>query len=423
MEIDPNNAVYESNYLATVPEKNFDDSNAPQNEYKPYKQSFTKVHLLPRLLIDYGTIKPGLYILANEVLDEMTLIAGADVNLKFDYDLYGILEYRKLYPTLFLEAYNLNQNITDTLGIRTGEGVEIIDQDINFNLVEMQAGAQLEFPVGFKWRLAYIISLYHAKLDWFDPFYGEPFTFRYRYLDGRAWQLSLHRDNRRSDRFSAINPRGGRYISLRYAYEDNDFLTDFDTGEGIGVEVYTKEVFHRFEIDWEEYFTVPFFKHHSFTFRLRGGYIDRPVDDFFYLYGGGFVGMKGYSYYSFGGTKKIISTFTYRFPISNHLDWSLFNLYFDKLYVGFFYDYGNAWIDDEWEIEKFKRDIGVQVRLDTFSNYLFPTRIFFEAAYPLEEIQSKFVRYTQDWRFYVGVLFEFDVRERLHKVFSYQKRH
>ena len=416
------NAFYEENYTATIPVKNFDDSNPPQPEIRPYKQNFTKVHILPRLLVDYGTVKPGFYLVANEVLDQMSLIAGADVNLKFDYDLYGILEYRKLYPTLFLEAYNLNQNITDTLGIRTGENVEVIDQDINFNLVEIQAGAQLEFPTSFNWRLAYIISFYNAKLDWFDPFYREPFTFRYRYLNGRALQITLNRDNRKRDRYEAINPGGGRRISFRYAYEDNNFLVDFDTGASIGIELYKKYAYHKFELDWEEHFTVPFFRNHTLTLRLNTGYIDRPVDDFFYLYGGGFVGMKGYSYYSFGGTKKLLTTLTYRLPIANHIDWSLFNIYFDKLYAGFFYDYGNAWNNDEWHIENFKRDIGLQIRLETFSNYLFPTRIFFETAYPLEEIKSKFVKYTKDWRFYFGILFDFDVRERMRQIFSYLKR-
>ena len=175
------------------------------------------------------------------------------------------------------------------------------------------------------------------------------------------------------------------------------------------------------ELDWEEFFSNPLLRYHSFSLRLRAAYIDRAIDDFFYLYGGGLVGMKGYSYYSFGGTKKLISTITYRFPIANHIDVHFLNLYFDKLYMGFFYDYGNTWIEDEFKISDFKRDIGIQLRLETFTNYLFPTRFFFEAAYPLEEIRSNFVRYNKDWRFYFGVLFEFDIRERFNSKIAYRK--
>ncbi len=411
--LDPENAIYEEDYLAKIPDKNFDDSVLPEVEIKPYKQAFTGLHILPRIMIDYNTFKPGMYVFANDVLDKMTLLAGGAVNFRGDYDLFGIFEFRKLGPTLFLEAYNMNANITDTLGIPTSEtDVEIIDQDINFNLTEIQAGVSFQFPRHVHWRMSYVISLYDAKLNWFDPFEEMPFTFRYRYLNGRAFQVSLHFDQIKRDRFSHINPTGGRYVYFRYAYEHNDFLSDFKTGSSLNVEVYEPYFFNRFELDWEEYFKVPFFKHHSFAARLRGGLIDRPVDDFFWLYAGGLIGMKGYSYYSLGGTKKLIGTLTYRFPLFNNIDWQLFTIYLDKLYFGVFYDYGYAWDKNELNFKDFKRDLGFQFRLDTFSNFLFPTRIFWEAVYPFDDITIKDTTYPTDWRFYFGILFEFDIRER-----------
>jgi outer membrane protein assembly factor BamA len=122
--------------------------------------------------------------------------------------------------------------------------------------------------------------------------------------------------------------------------------------------------------------------------------------------------MKGYSYFSIGGTKKLITTLTYRFPLFNHIDWQLLNLYFDKLYLGLFYDYGNAWTEDKINFNDFKDDVGIQLRLDAFSNYLFPTKIFWEAVYPLDEVYNFNVSYDNRWRFYFGILFEFDFRER-----------
>ena len=64
----------------------------------------------------------------------------------------------------------------------------------------------------------------------------------------------------------------------------------------------------------------------------------------------------------------------------------------------------------------FKKDIGFQLRLETFSNYLFPTRFFLEAAYPLNEVTNQDVVYQKNWRYYFGVLFEFDLRERFGKM-------
>ncbi|MCK4892609.1 MAG: hypothetical protein KAT07_01515, partial [Calditrichia bacterium] len=54
--------------------------------------------------------------------------------------------------------------------------------------------------------------------------------------------------------------------------------------------------------------------------------------------------------------------------------------------------------------------------LESFSWYFFPTRIFFEAAYPLESTRYQSIEtdlvtdYQQQWRFYFGVLFDFDIR-------------
>ncbi len=421
--INPEYAHYETNYISTIPDKNFNDSYLPDLQIKPYTQQFTGLHILPRLLIDYGTIKPGFYLFSSDVLDKMIFISGADVNTNLDYDLYGIFEYREFFPTIFIEAYNLSQNITDTLGIRTGKDTEIIDQDINFDLTEIQAGIRFYLPETIQWQLTYRVSLYHAKLEWWDPFAKDILNFRYRYLDGRAFEIRMQADHIKHDQYTAINPSGGRFVQFKYTHESNNFLVDFDTGKNIALEVYKKYKFNRFDLDWEEYFSNPLFKNHAFSIRLRAGYIDRTVDDFFYLWAGGLIGMKGYSYFSIGGTHKIISTITYRLPLIDHIDWKLFNLYFDKLYLGVFYDYGHAWVGNRTRLSEFKDDIGFQLRLDAFSNYLFPTKIFWEAVYPMDEISNFNVTYKKKWRYYFGILFEFDIRERLGGRFVRSHRH
>jgi Tol biopolymer transport system component len=410
--VDPEQAIYEENYLATIPEKDFNDQAVTPGEIKSYTTSFTGLHVLPRLVIDYGTIKPGFYMIANEVLDKMSLFAAADLNRNFDYDLYAAFEYRKLFPTIFLEVYNLNANIEDTISIPTGRLSEIIDRDINFNLTELQVGARFEYPAGFNWRTALVLSIYNATLKWFDPFYRTPVTFRYRYLNGRTWQVQLQIDRVRIDRYRDISPGGGRFLSLFYALEWNDFLFDFDTRTGTGVEIFKHNNYQKAELDWEEYFTNPLVRSHTFSARLRAGFIDRSVDNFFNLFAGGFIGMKGYSYYSIEGTRKLITTFSYRIPISRNINWQFARLYFDKLYLGMFYDYGNAWIKDKTTVNDFKRDIGIQLRLECFTSYMFPTKFFWEAVYPLEQVRKNAVVYQQDWRYYFGILFTFDVRER-----------
>jgi hypothetical protein len=328
-----------------------------------------------------------------------------------------MFEYRKFFPTLFVEAYNMSSNISDTLLVKGGpNNSEILNRDVTFDLTELQLGMNGAIYDILQYRLAYIFSFYNARLKWFDPFYNQIFTFHYRYLNGRALQLSLSSDQIKPTRHSGINPTAGRYLFFRYAYEENDFLQAFEYAPLGLKEIYKRYNFHRIEMDWEEYFENPLFKNHALSLRMRAGYIDRKVDDFFNLFAGGLLGMKGYSYFSIEGTKKLIGSVTYRFPIVNHIDWKLYNIYFNKLYFGIFYDYGNAWVEDDIDFSRFKGDIGFQLRLETFSNYLFPTRFFFEAAYPLDEISNADVVYEKKWRYYFGVLFEFDLRERFKNV-------
>lgn len=424
--LNPAWAVYEKDYLASIPVRNFDDTNPPVPDNKREKKTFTftGVHILPRLVIDYGTIKPGLYVFTSDVLNRTNLLAGGNVNLKGDFDLFGIFEYSYLKPTLFLEAYNMNANIKDTYLEPIGEDYyESIDMDINFNLTEIDLGASMRFFDAIDARFAYIISLYNARIKYFDRAYGNIIPIRYRYLNGHAFTLQLN--SKPLSYYSpttAINPSSGRRVSLFYAFEINEFLSNFDSTVAISIEQYDRYTFNRIELDWEEYFTNPLIKNHALALRLRAGYIDRSVDDFFYIYAGGLIGMKGYSYYSLGGTKKLIGTATYRFPILRHIDRQLSWLYFDKLYMGIFYDFGNAWDSGGMKLSKFKRDIGVQLRLETFSNHLFPARFFLEAAYPLDEAQSDIVIYKKHWRYYFGALFEFDFRERLAGAFTRIKK-
>ena len=126
------------------------------------------------------------------------------------------------------------------------------------------------------------------------------------------------------------------------------------------------------------------------------------------------------SYPSMEGLYKSILTATYRFPVWRDMDLRFGNLYLDKLYFGMFYDWGNAWNNNRTlQFNDFKRDIGLQLRLDSFSYSLFPTRFFAEAAYPLDEAENfdssrqEMISYPAKWRFYFGLLYEFDLREKM----------
>jgi hypothetical protein len=100
-----------------------------------------------------------------------------------------------------------------------------------------------------------------------------------------------------------------------------------------------------------------------------------------------------------------------------NIDWQIFNLYFDKLYLGVFYDYGNAWTGGYASLEDFlsdfKKGAGTEIRLQMSSYYLFPTALFFNASYGFDTVNkvvdSGVATYGKEWRFYGGILFGFDI--------------
>ncbi len=417
--------VYQQNYLETVPDKNYDDSVVQTHESAPYKRKFTGFHILPRILIDYGTFKPGLYLTSSDVLNKYNLVAGAAVNFQGDYDLYGYFDIKTFSQTLFIEAYNSSASIQDSFTIDRGYKLHF-EREANFNLTEVRIGMSGRIFDKFDYSLAWVYSNYEAKLDPTQAKGPDGWIYipviRYRYLNGNAIELNVSSDMIKHDRNSDISPSGGRFVHFKYGLEFQDFLDGFATDRNLGLEQYTKYKYNLFSLEWEEYFKNPFIKNHSLSVRFKGGYIDRPIDSFFYFYAGGILGMRGYSYYAIGGLKKLIVTGNYRFPIFNHIDKKLGHLYFDKFYVGLFYDWGNAWDENKLAVFDFKQDVGLELRLSTFSFNLFPTKFFFEMAWPMKKARYLDVQYPQEIRYYFGALFEFDLRERVNGMLSKSHR-
>jgi outer membrane translocation and assembly module TamA len=113
-----------------------------------------------------------------------------------------------------------------------------------------------------------------------------------------------------------------------------------------------------------------------------------------------------------GGNEAARVNITYRFPISDNLDFRLAHMYFDKLYGSFFFDYGNAWMS-KTSMKDFKKDLGFELRLETFSFYMYPTRIFVSSAYGLDDFSNvynkKTIYFGRDLKLYLGILFGFDL--------------
>jgi len=205
-----------------------------------------------------------------------------------------------------------------------------------------------------------------------------------------------------------INPSSGRDILFRYSINFNKFLRDFDFEKALSFEVYDNYDYNSFYLNWNEYISLPFgIERNSLSYNFQGGLIDKPVDSFFYFFGGGLVGMKGYSYFSIEGNKMILNSLTYRAPILKNIDIQFGPLYFDKAYGSVSFFYGNNWSGNKLELKDFKKSIDFQIRMDIFSYYNYPTKLAFDAAYGFDRFESLGGFEGKEWKFYFQLLFEY----------------
>jgi outer membrane translocation and assembly module TamA len=178
------------------------------------------------------------------------------------------------------------------------------------------------------------------------------------------------------------------------------------------VPVYQDYNFSKFELNLEEAFPVG--NDQTLTAKLRAGAILGPtVPDFFNFYLGGLIGMKSYPFYAISGNRIGWLNLTYRFPIWRGIDTRIGQLYIDKIFFSVFGDLGNAWNGKFPKLNKFKKGAGAEIRIKINSFYVFPTSLFFSAAYSFDKftntVLNEQITYGKKWKFYGGILFDFSL--------------
>lgn len=408
------------------------DSTQQELQVKSYRNVFTSLSLVPMVRIDnynprnkgLDVVKPGLYFSSVDVVGKFSLFGGAALNRKFERDLFFILEYRDkvpgfyqlgLDPIVSAEVYNITRKTSNTLDLTP----YFVETDITYNL--------LEFDLFFKQRVlselselkfGYTFSRYSADIGSFiNPNDNVLYpSFRSVYLIANTFSAQFRLNDLLPSGESEINPVG-RTVSLRYAFERNRFNPDgeFEVRNGFLEPVYRDYNFHRVEAVWNEHHSLPI-RWHTLSLTVRGGSILGPtVDDFFDFYIGGFAGMRGYPFYALGGNEYATAHLAYRFPISRSINLRVLQFYFTKLYGSMFVDGGMAWNGSAPPLKQWKTDAGFELRLESFSFYVYPTRFFFSGAYGFDRfsrtINNINVTYGREWRFYLGVLFGFELSQ------------
>ncbi len=411
----------------------FNDYDVPDYKVKDYRGSFTQMSFFPFVRYDnYNTsnkgldkIKPGVYFTSTDMLNRYSIFGGGSINRRMERDLFLMFEYRDRVPLLYslgltpklsLELFSVSRKTDVDIVFDPNRPDYIVPTDVTYNLFEVDFAAQQKIIArGHSLEFRFSFSRYSAALGSFIIPHTTTLypSMSDEYFIGRSFQLKYDYKNLSPSVDSDINPVG-REVEFKYSYDLDKYNPDsqYKIEDGVLVPLYRNYNFHRVELNWKEHFAVA--RRQTLNLQVRGGSIlGATVPTFFDFYLGGLVGMKSYPFYAVSGNKIGWINLTYRFPLFKNIDARFGHVYLDKIFFSVFADYGDAWTGKFPGMKDFKKGAGIGLRIKMVSFYIFPTSLFFNAAYSFDKftrnIFGEDVTYGKEWRFYGGLLFDFSL--------------
>ena len=372
-----------------------------------YIDQFPNMFLMPKIMFDYGTTKPGFYFYSSEILERLSLFGGMSINDRMDMDLFFIFEFNRLYPTLFFEAFFLTRNTTDQIEY---QDIYDIDSDIKFRMILFRPGIKIPF-YGSTFEIFSSWQRYRAFINESLPSEMIEAGSAYDYYRGASinvdWKLNIIKP--RLD--GGINPSNGLKLSAKIDIENNKFIEGLDFSDaGTLVENFKDNNLTRLQGDITYHYEFPWVDRLTTSFHISGGYItNTEVDSFFHFFNGGMSGLKGYPFYSIEGTKTALFDLSLRLPLLREKHIKLGWFIMQNSVIGAIFQLGDAWrhdVNHDW-----KKSVGVQWRVNGFSFYNYPTAIELEIHKGLNKfdrvIKGETYSYGKELRTYFRLLFDF----------------
>ena len=378
------------------------------SEPRSYEDQFPNMFIMPKLMMDYGTLKPGFYFSSSEIINRLSLFGGASVNKLNDVDLFFVFDFKRFYPTIYFETYYLTRHTTDN---SLYQGAYPINDDIKFRLVQFRSGLKLPF-YGSLFDLSVTRQWYRAFIQ------EEVMTNEYGVLEAgaaydyfRGWSInsawSFNVVKNTLDK--SINPSKGFSLNALIDLEKNDFIEGLNLSDsGTLLEEFKPNNLARLQINGSYHYELPWVKRWTISLKGYAGWIsDQNVDPFFHFYLGGMPGIRGYPFYAIQGTKSGLIDAIFRIPVFRERHYKFKWMIFQNSTLGAIFQAGDAWINNV----SIKRSLGIQWRLNGFSFYNFPTAIELEYHQPLDkfekEINEEKILYGEKGRAYLKILFDF----------------
>ena len=396
------NNYYQKNANLSAPITRLDTSKS----YK-YVDQYPNMFIMPKLMYEYGTAKPGFYFYSSEILERLSLFGGMSLNSLMDTDLFFMFEFNRFYPTVFFETFYLTRNTSDQSKY---QDIYEIDSDIKFRMLLFRPGIKFPF-YGSTIEIFSSFQRYRAFVKESLPLENIEAGVAYDYYKGISlnfdWKLNVIKP--RLD--GSINPSNGFTIAAKLDFEKNKFIDGLDLSDaGTLVENFNNNDLTRVQGELTYHYEIPWVDRLTTSLHLNGGYISNAkVDSFFHFFNGGMSGLRGYPFYGIEGTKSALIDFSIRLPIFREEHIKLGWFIMQNSVLGAVFQIGDAWRtknDQMW-----KKSIGLQWRINGFSFYNYPTAIELEIHQGLTKfervIKGDSYSYGKENRTYFKLLFDF----------------
>ena len=372
-----------------------------------YVDQFPSMFIMPKLMYEYGTAKPGFYFYSSEILERLSLFGGMSLNSLMDTDLFFIFEFNRLYPTVFFETFYLTRNTSDRTQY---QDIYQIDSDIKFRMLLFRPGIRFPF-YGSSIEIFSSLQRYRAFVSESLPSENLEAGVAYDYYNGVSLNFDWKLDVIKPRLDGGINPSNGFKVAAKVDFEKNKFIEGLDFSDaGTLVENFKDnnlvrlqgEITYNYELPWVERMTT--------SIHLNGGYItNTKVDSFFHFFNGGMSGLKGYPFYGIEGTRTALVDLSLRYPILREKHVKLGWFIMQNSVIGAIFQFGDAWRNKDDQM--WKNSAGLQWRINGFSFYNYPTAIELEIHKGLTKfnrtIKGESYSYGKEYRTYFRLLFDF----------------
>ena len=386
-----------------------------ENSYD-YSTTMSQLHIVPRIMLDYGTSKYGFYAFSEDVIGQVSLFSGFSINRLSDIDAMLMFEYKKAHPTLYANLFWASRNTNQDFDYYTVDSLLVdnidIRNEVDYHLFASDLGVRFT-KFNFKFWLNYNYTLYNQKIfqtvtqDFISNgeeqriiSYGK---LGFDYYRGNSISVRLLNKKVKPHFLGHMLPANGYIFDLTVGYEWNNFMEGIALNEDYGTygSVLKPNNTSRFDLNFKLFNKLKKYDI-SIENSLRIAFIgNKNADDFFYFFGGGMPGLKGYTFYDYRLTgwgiitksmylRKLIFENQF-FGISDFVG-------FNKLSIGLVFQYG-----DIFPIESPKFSSGIEIRAKGFLFYGYPAAITLEHHFPilLDEIN------LNDGKTYMKFLFDF----------------